>query len=178
MTSRARLYGRALEIYIYQSEFLQFKAFIIFNTISFCSDVNGTQLSNNSLRAGVISTISPSAKNCDKVIPKPLHIASNVAIEGTEFLRNILARVDSDNPDSFASLYSVQHLASINLRSFSLISKVPPLFYVNSTVNLKNFIHFTCNFYTVILNCNQNKKSTCFTGAIQTTGERLHCAKK
>ena len=60
-----------------------------------------TQESKSSLISGVISTISPSAKNWDIVMPNPAQIASNVLIEGKVFRLKILARVDSDKPHSF-----------------------------------------------------------------------------
>lgn len=77
-------------------------------TAAFCSGVRFTHLRNSSFRSGVSSTISPSAKNCDKVMPKPLQIASSVVIEGIVLRRNIFDRVDSDRPHDFDNLYSVQ----------------------------------------------------------------------
>ena len=47
-------------------------------TAFFCSGVSVTQLSNSSFACGVSSTISPSAKNWESVIPKPLQIDSSV----------------------------------------------------------------------------------------------------
>ena len=74
----------------------------------FCSTVRLTHAAKSSLISGVISIISPSAKNCDTVIPNPLQIASNVLIEGRVFLLKIFASVDSDKPHSFDKRYSVQ----------------------------------------------------------------------
>ncbi len=51
-------------------------------TPSFCSEVSEIQHSNSSLVWGVSSTVSFSAKNCDMEIPKPLQIASRVAMDG------------------------------------------------------------------------------------------------
>ena len=49
---------------------------------SFCSGVRTIQLSNTSSSSGVTSIILPSAKNCASVIPKAVHIASRVGMEG------------------------------------------------------------------------------------------------
>lgn len=68
---------------------LLLKASIICRTAFFCSGVSGLQPSNRRFKSGESSTISPSAKNWESVIPKPVQIVSNVAIDGTEFLRKI-----------------------------------------------------------------------------------------
>ena len=83
-------------------------------TTFFCSAVRLTQESKSSLISGVISTISPSAKNWDIVMPKPAQIASKVLIEGKVFRLKILARVDSDKPHSLDHLYSVHPRSSNN----------------------------------------------------------------
>ena len=93
---------------------LEFSVRIICMTAFFCSAVRLTQESKSSLISGVISTISPSAKNWDNVIPKPAQIDSNVLIEGNVFLLKIFARVDSDKPHSFDNLYSVHPRSSNN----------------------------------------------------------------
>ena len=49
--------------------YLWFIAFNICPAAAFCSGVRDVQLSNTSFRSGVNSTISPSAKNWDKVMP-------------------------------------------------------------------------------------------------------------
>ena len=41
---------------------------------------------------------SPSAKNSDNVMPKPLQMDSNVPMEGSEFRFRIVAIVFSDRP--------------------------------------------------------------------------------
>ena len=76
--------------------------------VSFSSAVSVTHRLNNSFSSGVNSTRSPSEKNYDNVIPKPLQIASSVAIEGTVLRRKIFANVESERPHFFESLYSVQ----------------------------------------------------------------------
>ena len=49
--------------------YLWFIAFNICPAAAFCSGDRDVQLSNTSFRSGVNSTISPSAKNWDKVMP-------------------------------------------------------------------------------------------------------------
>lgn len=46
----------------------------------------------------------PSAKNCAKVIPNALHIASKVGSVGALFLLNIFVTVECERFASFASL--------------------------------------------------------------------------
>ena len=90
----------------------------------FCSGVKATQLSNNSLSSGESSTIVSSAKNCDRVMPKPLHMASSVAIEGSTFLRKMFASVDSDKPHSFDRRYLDQPRSSISFCKRSCVFTV------------------------------------------------------
>lgn len=71
-----------------------------------------------------------SAKNCDNVIPKALQIDCNVLKEGQVFLLKMFANVDSDNPHSFESLYSVQPRSFINLRNLSCIFVTAHLFVI------------------------------------------------
>ena len=145
---RARRRGTLLNV----SDYLLFKAFIISKASNFFAGVKLTQLSNNSFNSGVIYTISPSAKNCDNVIPNPLHMASIVGTDGSVFLRKTLAIVDSERPHSFASLYSVQLRSARKCRSRSCISIISLLSCNDFTVKLRYFIHFTCNLITVMLN--------------------------
>ena len=84
------------------------KARIICITACFCSAVRLNHESKSSLVSGVISIMLFSEKNCERVIPKPLHIASRVEIEGSVFLRKILAIVDSESPHSLDKRYSDQ----------------------------------------------------------------------
>ncbi|HIT36509.1 MAG TPA: hypothetical protein IAC30_07495 [Candidatus Faecousia intestinavium] len=58
-----------------------FIAFSICSAALFWVGVKFTQQSKTDFKSGVNSTISPSAKNWDSVMPKPLQITSNVAIE-------------------------------------------------------------------------------------------------
>lgn len=109
---------------IYKAFLSQLNAFITLITTLFCSGVRLIQLSNNSFNSGESSTVSLSAKNCDNVIPKPLQIVCRVLNEGHVFLLKIFANVDSDNPHSFESLYSVQPRSFINLRNLLCISVV------------------------------------------------------
>lgn len=103
---------------------LYWNAFIICIVSCFCSGVNATQLSNNSLSSGESSTIVSSAKNCDRVMPKPLHMASSVAIEGSTFLRKMFASVDSDKPHSFDRRYLDQPRSSISFCKRSCVFTV------------------------------------------------------
>ena len=67
-----------------------------------CSSDKPDQQSISSRVFGVTSIKSPSAKNCDKVIPIPLQIASKVSTEGIAFRLMIFAIVDSDSLLSLA----------------------------------------------------------------------------
>ena len=102
--------------------YFPFIALIICITAAFCSVLRFTQPSNNSFNSGVISTISPSAKNCDKVIPNPLQIACKVLMEGTVFRLNTLAKVVCDNPDNSDILYVVRPRSSNICLNLSLTS--------------------------------------------------------
>lgn len=53
---------------------------IICQSAVFCSGVSTVHLSKSSRSSGVISIISPSAKNCAMVMPNALHNASNVTM--------------------------------------------------------------------------------------------------
>ena len=57
-------------IFLYHFQFI---VSIIWRTAAFCFGVRFTQPSNICCSSGVISTIAPSAKNCESVIPKPSH---------------------------------------------------------------------------------------------------------
>ena len=94
--------------------------------MAFCLAVRNTHPSNSSFRSGLSSTISPSEKNCARVIPKPLQIDSSVGIDGVAFRLKIFMIVDSDRLDSFASRYSLQPRAASKAFNFSCVSKKPP----------------------------------------------------
>lgn len=98
-------------------------------TVSFCSGVRLIQLSNSALSYGVSSTISPSAKNCDIVMPKPAQIASSVAIEGTVLRRKMFAEVDSDSLQFWESRDSDQPRSVKSWRSLSCVS-IPITFFL------------------------------------------------
>ena len=95
--------------------------------VSFSSAVNVTHRSNNSFSSGVNSTRSPSEKNCDNVIPKPLQIASSVAIEGTVLAlwRKIFANVDSERLHISSSVGAVQP----RTRKADAVSHVHPFYH-------------------------------------------------
>lgn len=128
------------------------KAFITCNTNCFWSVVNVTQLSKSSFNSGDSSTISFSAKKCDRVIPKLRQITSNVSMEGVEFLRNILASVDSDSPHSFDKRYSDHPLSFKNSRSLLWTSTESPPLCNYFTVTQGIMILLYCNLITIILN--------------------------
>lgn len=71
---------------------------------SFCFGVKYFHSSKSSFSSGVISIISFSAKNCDKVILNPSQIAFSVKKDGEVPLLNILVSVSSDRPLSFDNL--------------------------------------------------------------------------
>ena len=75
--------------------YFAFIARIICNAACFCSGVSDTQLSNSSFSSGVNSTISLSAKNWAKEMPKAEHTDSRVEMEGTVFRLKMFASVDS-----------------------------------------------------------------------------------
>ena len=122
------------------------------NATVFCSGVRFTQLSNNCLRSGVNSTISPLEKNWESVIPIPRQMASKVGIEGIVFLLKIFAIVDSERPQFLASRYSVQPLSLIKQRSRSRTSTKPPSYCHYFTVQVKSFILPTCRVNMTMLN--------------------------
>ena len=62
-----------------------FIALSIWSAAAFCEGVRLTQFSKTSFSSGVSSTTSPSAKNWDSVIPKPLQMVSSVSSEGLTF---------------------------------------------------------------------------------------------
>ena len=74
------------------------------------------QLSNIFFCSGVRQIrSSPSAKNWDKVIPKPLHTFSKVGSVGTWFLRYQVDIVDCVKPEYLANSYSDQFRRSIEV---------------------------------------------------------------
>ena len=80
-----------------------FMALTISNAACFCSGASATQLLNSSFNSGVSSTMSPSAKNWAKEMPKAEQTDSSVEMEGTVFRLKMFASVDSERPLSFAS---------------------------------------------------------------------------
>ena len=74
------------------------------NNRDFCFGLNKLHVAKISRCSSVrITASSPSAKNCDRVIPNALHIASKVGIVGALFLLNIFDTVEWERPDSMAS---------------------------------------------------------------------------
>lgn len=103
-------------------------AFNICRAADFWLGVKQIQQSNSSFISGVSSTISASAKNCERVMPNPLQIVSRVAMEGTVFLLKMFPMVDWAKPHSFESLYSVQPRSRNNCWRRAWVSITPPLF--------------------------------------------------
>ena len=103
-------------------------ALSIWMAADFWLGVRQTQQSNSSFISGVSSTISVSAKNCDKVMPNPLHIVSRVATEGTVFLLKMFPIVDCAKPHSFESLYSVHPRSRNNCWRRACVSIASPPF--------------------------------------------------
>lgn len=103
-------------------------ALSIWMAADFWLGVRQIQQSNSSFMSGVSSTISVSAKNCDIVMPNPLHIVSRVATEGTVFLLKMLPIVDCAKPHSFESLYSVQPRSRNNCWRRACVSIASPPF--------------------------------------------------
>ena len=113
---------------IIHSRLLWFIAFSIAKAAFFCSGANDTQLSNTSLSSGVSSTISPSANSCDREIPNPWHMVSNVAKDGIVFRRNMFPMVVCAKSHSFESRYSVQPRSVRSCCRRVCISITPPSF--------------------------------------------------
>lgn len=91
----------------------------------FCSGERVRQSSNISCCSAVSSTRFPSAKNCARVMPKPLQICSSVATDGVVLRLKMFATVDWDSPDSIASRYSLQFSSVSNSRMRCFVSNVP-----------------------------------------------------
>lgn len=100
--------GRTRSIYIIS---------ISSNNTRFCSSERVAHFANNARCSSVNSIGSfPSEKNCARVIPNALQIASNVYSVGTLFLLNKLLIVDCGRFAIFANLYSLHPRSSISSR--------------------------------------------------------------
>ena len=101
----------------------------------FCSSASADQWSSIS-RCSAVNEIgaSPSSKNCDSVMPKPLHIFSSDWIVGVCRFRYQPEIVDCGKPDRFANSYSVQsrliRSRSISLRAVSFFSDYLRILYL------------------------------------------------
>ena len=100
--------GRTRSIYIIS---------ISSNNTRFCFSERVAHFANNARCSSVNSIGSfPSEKNCARVIPNALQIASNVYSVGTLFLLNKLLIVDCGRFAIFANLYSLHPRSSISSR--------------------------------------------------------------
>ena len=125
------------------ASFLLYFWFIFFSkyrTASRCFSERPDQQSISSLVLGVTSINSPSAKNCESVIPIPLQIASKVSTEGIAFRLMIFAIVDSDKPLSLDKRYADQPRCD----KICLIFVVTH-FYNNYTLELNGTIWYDYN---------------------------------
>ena len=95
-----------------------FISFAIIIIACFCDGVNVTHCSIRGFKSGVNSIISPSAKNCESVMPKPAQRDSNVEIDGVALRFRMFAIVDSDSPHSFESRYALQPRFCMSWSSF------------------------------------------------------------
>ena len=112
---------------------------------SFCSGDRVRQLSNILCCSSVSSTMLPSAKNWESVIPKPLQIISSVATEGVVFRLKMLATVDWDRPDSMARRYSLQFNSASNSRMRCFAStRTPPAYRIHFMTQMRGIIVGLC----------------------------------
>ena len=91
-------------------------------SISFCSAESAAQCEKNACCSGVSFTISPSAKNCDSVMPKPLQSARREGMVGSVLRFHIFEIVVWARPERLDNSYIVHPRSFISSLILHLVS--------------------------------------------------------